>query len=114
MIVGGFIGLGGMEILVLLVLAGFVALALARRGGVGRALLVVLAAVGAAALTGGLLAFAFGAWVLHEALTVSGLGAPWDGVWSRADYCFLGAVLAAVGAGLTTCGLLGLRPRHPV
>ena len=38
---------------------------------------------------------------------------PFDGVWSRADYCFLGAVLAAAGAGLATCGLLGLRPRNP-
>jgi hypothetical protein len=112
MLVNGLIGFGGAEVVVLLVLV-VVLVVLARRGGVGRAFLVLLASLGVASLTGGLLAFVFGGWVLHDAIHVSGLG-PFDGVWSRADYCFLGAVLAAAGAGLTTCGLLGLRPRNSV
>jgi hypothetical protein len=112
MVISGFIGLGGQEILVLLALAAIVGFVLVRRGRAGRALLVLSASLGAAALAGGLLAFVFGAWVLHDPIRVSGLG-PFDGVWSQADYCFLGAVLSAAGAGLATCGLLGLRPRGP-
>lgn len=75
-----------------------------------RVALVVLASVGIALLTGGLLAFVFGGWVLHGSLVVSGLG-PLNGRWSQADYCFLGAILAAIGGGLATCGFAGLRNR---
>ena len=67
-------------------------------------------AVGVALLVGGLLSFVYGAWVLKYPLTVHGLG-PLDGLWSGADYCFLGALQAAVGAGLATLGRLGLTPR---
>ena len=72
-----------------------------------RAALIVLTGLGVALLTGGLLAFVFGGWILREPLHVVGLG-PLNGVWSPADYCFLGAVQAAVGAGLATAGRLGL------
>lgn len=72
-----------------------------------RALLVVMTGLGVALLVGGLLSFLFGGWVLGAPLLVSGLG-PFDGLWSPADYCFLGAVLAAVGAGLAVSGRLGL------
>ena len=73
-----------------------------------RALLVLLSSLGVAAFTGGLLAFVFGAWVLQGSLLVQGLG-PLNGMWSPADYCFNGGALAALGAGLATCGLQGLR-----
>ena len=72
-----------------------------------RGLLVVMTGLGVSLLTGGLLSFTFGGWLLRESLSVSGLG-PFDGVWSPADYCFLGAVLSAVGAGLAVSGRLAL------
>jgi hypothetical protein len=74
-----------------------------------RALLVGMAGFGVALLTGGLLAFTFGGWILKEPLRVSGMG-PLNAVWSPPDYCLLGAVLSAIGAGLAVWGLLGLRP----
>ena len=73
-----------------------------------RILMLLLASLGVALLTGGLLAFIFGGWVLRAPLFVEGFG-PLSGMWSHADYCFLGAVLASVGSGLATCGLVGLR-----
>jgi hypothetical protein len=72
-----------------------------------RALLVAMTGLGVALLVGGLLSFVFGGWVLGSALAVSGLG-PFDGLWTPADYCFLGAVLSAIGAGLAVSGRLGL------
>lgn len=72
-----------------------------------RAFLVAMTGLGAALLTGGLLSFLFGGWVLEGTLGVSGLG-PFNGLWSPADYCFFGAVLSALGAGLAVSGRLGL------
>jgi hypothetical protein len=61
-------------------------------------------AFGVAALLGGVCALAYG--LAHPGAThVNGLG-PFNGVWGAEDYCFLGAVLVAVGGGLTTFGLL--------
>jgi len=74
-----------------------------------RALLIAMTGLGVALLVGGLLSFVFGACVLGEPLLVSGLG-PLDGPWGPADYCFLGAVLSATGAGTTVSGRLGLCP----
>ena len=72
-----------------------------------RAILIAMTGIGVALLTGGMLSFIFGGWLLKEPLGVSGLG-PFNGLWSPSDYCFLGAVLSAVGAGLAVCGRLGL------
>jgi hypothetical protein len=72
-----------------------------------RALLIVMTGLGAALLTGGLLSFIFGGWLLKGTLMVAGFG-PLDGLWSPAGYCFLGAVLSAIGAGLAVVGRLGL------
>src|SRR5262249_49699795 len=61
-------------------------------------------AVGIAALLGGVCALIYG--LAHPGPTrVLGLG-PLDGVWSAEGYCFLGAMLVALGGGLTTFGLL--------
>ena len=76
-----------------------------------RMLLIAMTGLGSALVVGGLLSFVFGGWLLGSPLLVSGLG-PLDGPWSSADYCFLGAVLAAVGAGLAVSGRLGLRASH--
>jgi hypothetical protein len=60
--------------------------------------------VGVAAFLGGVCALIYG--LAHPGVTnVAGLG-PFNGVWSAADYCFLGGVLVAVGGGLTTFGFL--------
>lgn len=75
-----------------------------------RMLLILLASLGTALATGGLLAFIFGGWLLHGPLSVKGFG-PLSGLWSPPDYCFLGALLAAIGSGFVMCGLLGLRER---
>jgi hypothetical protein len=72
-----------------------------------RGLLVAMTGLGVAMLTGGLLSFTFGGWILEGPLGVSGLG-PFDGVWTSAEYCFLGAVLSAIGAGLAVSGRLAL------
>ena len=74
-----------------------------------RVLLIIFASLGVTLLTGGLLTFVFGGWVVRGPLFVE--GGPFKGMWTPADYCFLGAVLAAAGAGLATGGVLGLRPR---
>src|SRR4051794_7833147 len=61
-------------------------------------------AVGGVVLLGGVCAFVYG--LAHPAPTrVVGLG-PLDGFWAAEDYCFLGGVLAALGCGLTTFGVL--------
>jgi hypothetical protein len=61
-------------------------------------------AFGVAAFLGGVCALIYG--LAHPGTTnVAGLG-PFDGVWSAADYCFLGGVLVALGGGLTTFGFL--------
>lgn len=73
-----------------------------------RVLLILLASLGTALFAGGLLAFIFGGWLLHGPLSVQGFG-PLSGQWSPPDYCFLGALLTALGSGLIMCGLLGLR-----
>jgi hypothetical protein len=61
-------------------------------------------ALGVATTVGGCLAFAFGM-NASDTIIVSGFG-PLDGLWAPDDYCFLGTVLTAVGAGLTTFGLV--------
>jgi hypothetical protein len=70
-----------------------------------RLILSVVAGVGAGLTVGGLLAFLFGACVEKAPLQVRGLG-PFDGTWYPAAYCFLGAVLASVGAALVTVAAL--------
>lgn len=62
----------------------------------------VLVSLSTSALVGGLFAYHFG-YVLSTPLSVHGLGI-FDGVWNPADYSFMGAVLASLGAG----GLAGL------
>jgi len=72
-----------------------------------RGILVVMTGLGAARMTGGLFSFIFGGWSLKGPQGVSGLR-PFDGVWSPADDCFLGAILSALGAGEAVGGRLGL------
>jgi hypothetical protein len=68
----------------------------------------ILTAIGVMALVGGLCALVYG--LAHPGPTlVSGLG-PLNGLVPAENYCFAGGVLAALGSGLATFGLL-LRPR---
>lgn len=58
-------------------------------------------ALGIATIVGGSLAFAFGL-STSDTIVISGVG-PFAGFqdrWTPADFCFLGAILTAVGAGL--------------
>jgi hypothetical protein len=58
-------------------------------------------ALGVATIVGGSLAFAFGL-STTDTIVISGVGpfAGFQDKWHPTDYCFLGAILAAVGAGL--------------
>lgn len=69
-----------------------------------RFVLSVCIGLGLMLATGGLLSFIFGGWLLKGSLDVHGLG-PFNGVWSSAEYCFLGAVLCGVGVGLAGFGI---------
>lgn len=75
-----------------------------------RMLAVALGGLGAAFFVGGVLSFIFGGCVMESTQAVSGLG-PFNGVWSRADYCFFGALLAAVGSGLATSSYFHLKTK---
>ena len=60
-------------------------------------------ALGAAMVIAGGLAFTFGL-STSDVVLVAGFG-PLDGLWLPSDYCFLGTILAAVGAGLISFSL---------
>jgi hypothetical protein len=47
-------------------------------------------------------------WFIAIPTRVVGLG-PFDGTWTAENYCFLGGVLAAIGAGLATFGFFGAK-----
>lgn len=65
-------------------------------------------ALGVALFVGGVCALVYG--LTHRGPTfVAGLG-PLNGLWAAENYCFLGAVLAAIGGGLATFGLLVRSP----
>jgi len=73
----------------------------------GRVSSAFVAALGLAALAGGICA-TFYAIHFNISTTVTGLG-PFNGVWSPADYCFLGGVLVTAGVGLAAFGILARR-----
>jgi hypothetical protein len=73
-----------------------------------QASIAIITAVGVTALVGGLCALVYG--LVHTGPTqVSGLG-PLNGLLPAENYCFAGGLLAALGSGLATFGLL-LRPK---
>ena len=75
-----------------------------------RALWILLASVGAATLALGVFSFVYGSWVLEGSMTFR-IG-NFSQTWRPAQYSFVGALVGAVGAGLVTAGLLGLRARR--
>ena len=72
----------------------------------------VCMALGSALLIGGGLGFVYGGLILDSSIFVTGLWI-FNGSWSPADYCFLGAVLTALGVGLLVGGIMLWRYRIP-
>lgn len=73
----------------------------------------VMLSLGSGAIVGGVFAYHFGL-RLQEPLHFRGLG--FNTTWNPYDYCFLGAVLAAIGtvcAVAALCDLLCRRPPIP-
>ena len=63
--------------------------------------------MGVTTLVLGVFSFIYGSWVLEATMTFR-IG-DFSQTWRPAQYSFAGAIVGAVGAGLVTAGLLGLR-----
>jgi hypothetical protein len=71
-----------------------------------RLVFVLILALGVSTTVGGIIALLYS--YLHAQSTFVVIG-PYRATWEPENYCFFGAILASVGAGLVTFGLLARR-----
>lgn len=74
--------------------------------------LVVMGALGSSLIVGGLFSFIFGSSIVTTPIKLNWFR-PYEFTIYPYDYCFLGAVMSAVGTGLFTLGVLGIWSRRP-
>lgn len=72
-----------------------------------RALWVTMTSVGVMCLVMGLGSFVYGGWILEG--TQSFRFGAMRGNWGQDEYAFVGTLVAGLGVGLVTAGVLGLR-----